>query len=226
MFVGLYNFQEIFPYYLLDKMDTGTTIGYLVGVLVVGAIAVIGLSYLGFFTVSLNLLIYCVYAVLFGLGTSMYFFNNGMTLSGILFMILALTVFIFFGMRWFSTESALNPPSTYTWPPNINTCPDYLYFYKRRGQDTCVDPLGVSKNGVIQKLPPGPINDDNDNYFFSLKTSASSNNPDAIQSELCQRAIASGLTWEGVTDGSVCISRQYGTPSYKSTMEPGAKTCQ
>ena len=66
----------------------------------------------------------------------------------------------------------------------------------------------------MQKLPPGPINDDNDNYFFKLETT--SKDADEIQRELCQRSFANGLTWEGVTDGSVCITRQYGTPSYTS----------
>lgn len=198
-------------------MDTGQTIGYLVGVLIVGGLSILGLSYLGFFTVSLNILLYVVYAVFFALGPSIYLFNNSMTITGIVYMLLALAIFIFFGLRWFSAESVFNPPTSYTWPPYVNTCPDYLYFYKRRGQDTCVDPLGVSKNGTIQKLPPGPINDDNDNYFFKLDTS--SKNPDDVQRELCERTKASGLTWEGVSDGSVCITRQYGTKAYTSATQ-------
>jgi len=195
-------------------MDTGQTIGYLVGVLIIGAISILGLSYLGFFTISLNMILYVVYAIFFTLGPSIYLFNNAMVITGAIYMLLALAVFIFFGLRWFSAESVFNPPTMYTWPPYVNTCPDYLYYYKRRGTDTCVDPLGVSKNGSVQKLPPGPINDDNDNYFFKLETT--SKDADEIQRELCQRSIANGLTWEGVTDGSVCITRQYGTPSYTS----------
>lgn len=202
-------------------MDTGQSIGYLVGILIIGAITIIGLSYLGFFTVSLNILMYVIYAVLFGLGPAIFFFNNGMIITGAIFLLLSLSVFIFFGLRWFSSESVFNPPTSHTWPPYINTCPDYLYFYKRRGKDTCVDPLGVSKNGVIQKLPPGPINDDNDNYFFNLQTS--SRRPDEIQAELCKRTIDSGLTWEGVTDGSVCITRQFGTKSYQSATATNKK---
>lgn len=202
-------------------METGVAIGYLVGVLLFGAASIIGLSYLGFFVISYNLLLYCLYSVFIGLGPSIYLFNNDQTTTGLVYFILALGILIFFGLRWFSSESVFNPPTTFTWPPFVNTCPDFLYFYKRRGEDTCVDPIGVSKNGAIQKLPPGPINDDNNNYFFKLETS--SRGADAIQSELCRRAIANGLTWEGVTDGSVCITRQYGTTYVSSASD---KKCE
>ena len=82
-------------------MDTGTTIGYLVGVLVFGFLAILGLSYLGFFTINIYMLMYVVYATLLGLGTTIFFMNNGQSATAIIFLLFALAVFIFYGLRWF-----------------------------------------------------------------------------------------------------------------------------
>jgi hypothetical protein len=207
-------------------MDTGTTVGYLVGVLVFGFLAIVGLSYLGFFTINIYMLMYVVYAVLLGLGTTIFFMNNGQSATAITFLLLALGVFIFYGLRWFGQESVFNPPTSFTWPPYINTCPDFLYYYRRRGtEDTCVDPIGVSRGGTLtlNRLSPGDIKsqEDNDRIFFPLETSGGS--PDAIQRELCQRAKTYGLTWEGVTDGQSCMTRTYGT---KDLNNPATKKCE
>lgn len=204
-------------------MDTGTTIGYLVGVLIFGFLAILGLSYLGFFTVNIYMLMYVVYAVLIGLGTTIFFMNNGQTITAVLFILLSLGVFIFYGLRWFSKDSVFNPPTKFTWPPYINTCPDYLYYYRRRGtEDTCVDPIGVSRGGrlTLDRISPGEIKaqEDNDKIFFPLATNATGAN--AIQTELCQRAKTYGLTWEGITDGVSCIKREFGVVDVDTAAKP------
>lgn len=207
-------------------MDTGSTIGILVGGCVFVGLIAFGLSYIGFININISLLMYVIYAALFGLGFTIFFVNNGQAATGIVYLLMALAVFVFFGLRWFGQESVFNPPSTYTWPPYVNTCPDYLYYYLRRGnQDTCVDPIGVSRGGSLklQKLAPGNIKsqEDNDALFFPLATKSSS--PDAVQHELCDRARQYGLTWEGVTDGASCIQRVTGT--YDMSAKAAAGSC-
>jgi hypothetical protein len=72
-------------------------------------------------------------------------------------------------------------------------------------QGSCIDLIGVSKNGSLKIFPkdanPAPTAAD---YYFSLQTQ--SNDPSAKNAELCQRAIAFGLTWEGITNGESCIT--------------------
>jgi hypothetical protein len=68
-----------------------------------------------------------------------------------------------------------------------------------------VDTTGVSRNPVMLKRFPqsGPVDQEDDSYFFSLATSKS--DTASRNREWCQRAIQYGLTWEGITNGESCI---------------------
>ena len=128
------------------------------------------------------------------------------TLSAVIFFIGSLGIFIIFGAKWFSPNSifAKTPVS---WPTMTNTCPDYLIYYGRKTsngiQDTCIDTIGVSKNGALKLFPKGKEPSAGD-YYFPLATKSS--DPAARNQELCQRAMNCGLTWEGITNGESCIS--------------------
>ena len=146
-------------------------------------------------------------ATLLGGGATLY--RMGMTLGAALFVLGAGFLIVTFGLRWFAGEKSLLSDAIVQWPPVMNTCPDFLTYYKRKktggsSEDVCIDTIGVSKNGAMLKPFPtsGPAPDD-DKYFFSLKTTAS----DAAgrNKELCQRAMLYGLTWEGITNGESCI---------------------
>ena len=155
--------------------------------------------------------IYIVFAiVLIGGGTSVLF-TSSRSISAVLFLGGALAIFSIFGIRWFGSDKSLFSQAPVSWPPVINTCPDYLMYYKRKRsdgsyEDTCVDKLGVSKNGSLKVIPgDGNINDGNDEYFFSLTTKSSDSTKK--KQELCMRAIQYGLTWEGITNGESCIGQ-------------------
>jgi hypothetical protein len=117
-----------------------------------------------------------------------------------------LVVLILFGLKWFGSSSPVN------YPPQINTCPDFLTYYERTDSQTgiklktCIDLVGVSKNGQLKRFVKDietqqePSGDDS---YFSLDTVSSNAIPK--RNELCNRAMMAGLTWEGITNGDSCI---------------------
>jgi hypothetical protein len=158
---------------------------------------------------NIYLLIFIVLAILTIMGGSFSLNKGGNTIGAILFLIGSIIIFIVYGLKWFSPGSTFSETPV-SWPPQINTCPDYLVLYNRTmpdgtTQNSCIDLIGVSKNGSLKVFPkdanPAPTGAD---YYFSLQTQ--STDPVAKNAELCQRAISFGLTWEGVTDGESCIT--------------------
>ena len=153
--------------------------------------------------------IYIVAAIFIISGGTFKLYDLEQTIAAILFFIGVLVVFIVFGIRWFGGKGSIFSDAPVSWPPAINTCPDYLTYYGRKktdgsSEDTCIDLIGVSNNGSLKVFPKGgspPVSDD---YYFSLVTKAS--DVSAKHAELCQRAIAAGLTWEGITNGESCTT--------------------
>jgi len=152
--------------------------------------------------------IYIIFAILVLAGGIITLIKQGQTVGAILYAIGALVVLILFGLKWFSPGSAFSETPV-SWPPTINTCPDYLVYYGRSmpdgtTQQACIDTIGVSKNGALKVFPKdGPAPTTND-YYFSLSTTTS--DPAKKNQELCQRTISMGLTWEGITNGESCIT--------------------
>ena len=165
-------------------------------------------------TFNIYLIIYVIGAIAVLVGGTLTAFNMAKTLAAILFFIGALVIFTVFGLKWFSPGSVF-AKTPVSWPPTINTCPDYLVYYGRVKTDgtkenTCIDLIGVSKKGEagLKVFPKEAVNDDTkvpagDEYYFSLTTNSSDIN--TKNQELCTRAITKGLTWEGITNGESCI---------------------
>jgi hypothetical protein len=156
--------------------------------------------------------IYIIVAILVIAGGSFKLYGSNQVLAAILFFVGSLVIFIIYGTKWFGESSGIFSKTPVSWPPINNTCPDYLVYYGRKmadgsSQDSCIDTIGVSKNGALKVFPkgknPSDIPTDND-YYFSLATKSS--DPAGRRAELCQRAISLGLTWEGITNGESCIT--------------------
>ncbi len=158
---------------------------------------------------NIYLAIYIIAAIAIGGGGSYKLFGMGQSKAAFLFFVGAVTLFIIFGLKWFSGKGGIFSETPVSWPPTINTCPDYLVYYGRQmpdgtKQDSCIDLIGVSKNGGLKVFPKDGQPPTTDDYYFSLivnTTDASSKNQ-----MLCQRAINAGLTWEGITNGESCIT--------------------
>jgi hypothetical protein len=159
------------------------------------------------FNIYLGIFIVVALAVI--IGGTFKIFNLNQGLGAFLFFIGSLTVFIVYGLRWFSSENSIFSQTPVQWPPTINTCPDYLVYYGRKMpdgtvQNTCIDMIGVSKNGSLKVFPKSGDAPAADDYYFSLVTKSTDAN--AKNMELCQRTIDAGLTWEGISNGESCIS--------------------
>jgi hypothetical protein len=155
---------------------------------------------------NIYLAIFVVIALFVIIGVP-YKLKDTHSLTALIFFIGSLIIFIVLGIKWFSQETSIFSKSPVSWPPMTNTCPDYLIYYGRKTsdgiQDTCIDTIGVSKNGALKLFPKGKEPSAGD-YYFPLATKSS--DPAARNQELCQRAMNCGLTWEGITNGESCIS--------------------
>jgi hypothetical protein len=135
-------------------------------------------------------------------------------ITAIIFFIGSLTIFIVYGIRWFGSTSVLTiAPGK--WPPVINTCPDYLTYYKRTvggiDKDTCIDTIGVSKdNSLLAKFPSSGTPSD-DKYYLDL--SGVSSDPTTKSTQLCNKALNMKVTWEGITNGESCVTRSTSSSS-------------
>jgi hypothetical protein len=181
------------------------------GIAIVLTILVLIYFYSGV-TFNIYLVIYIIGAISVLAGGTVTSVNSGKTLAAVLFCMGGLAIFVIFGLKWFSPGSVF-AKTPVPWPPTINTCPDYLVYYGRNingvKENSCIDLIGVSKNGGLKVFPKEALNDTtkvptDGNYYFSLKTDSSDIN--AKNKELCTRAITSGLTWEGITNGESCTT--------------------
>ena len=161
---------------------------------------------------SWYLILYIFAAIVIGTYPTMTLAKGGRTASAITYFLLIVAVLIFFGIRWFTYGGA--DDSAGAWPPIINACPDYLTYFKNpsSGEPSCIDMLGVSRNGGISKWEPSFSTDNPPSdykYYFPLNTYAT--DPAGSQAQLCARAIDKGLTWEGITHGESCYSPSLAT---------------
>jgi len=138
-------------------------------------------------------------------GAGMQLFKSNRMWAAILVLILFVLIFYFFGVRWFRGTSLLGGYQG-SWPPIVNACPDYLVYYRRGTQDTCVDLLGVNRSGGVlvpwnqEDTPQNPPADDRKYFPYVFKPGMK---PDELQ-KLCNFAQQAGLTWEGITNGESC----------------------
>ena len=127
----------------------------------------------------------------------------------IIFAVGSVLIFYFFYQRWFGSAGVMNT----SWPPVINTCPDYLtYMPTLPGVATggCIDMIGISNNGGLI-----PVNDTDmssqsaltSNKVFPYTSTDVTGARDASSlNAICQQCAMMGLTWEGVYDGDSCMA--------------------
>jgi hypothetical protein len=180
------------------------------------------------FNIYLGIFIVAALAIIGG--GSAKLFMGGMGLAGFLFLVGSIAIFAVFGIKWFGTKSGIFSETPVSWPPVINTCPDYLVYYGRKmpdgtTQDSCIDLIGVSKNGAFKVFPDvkktSNVVPTGDEFYFSLATKSS--DAGTKNAELCARAMAAGLTWEGITNGESCITPA--GPAAPSSGGSGSSNC-
>lgn len=151
------------------------------------------------------MLFYILFCIAVGFTGIMYFFGSGRMISAGIFLIGSILIFVLFGLRWFVYDKP--KWASNTWPPQINTCPDFLTYMSLNGKNVCVDTIGISTNPTALKKwafganPPSnpPVSAD---YYFDLTTTKTK--PQEVLAEYCQQCLDKGLTWEGICDGESC----------------------
>jgi hypothetical protein len=170
---------------------------------------------------NIYLAMYCVVALAVVGGGSYKLNQMTYSTSAFLYLVGSLGLFVLYGIRWFGAKGSIFSDSEISWPSNINTCPDFLTYYERTKADgtklrTCIDRIGVSRNGALQVFPANGNAPSGEGYYFSLETTAG--DQEGKRKELCQRCITMGLTWEGVSNGEGCV-----TPVIVAEPEPKKK---
>lgn len=173
---------------------------------------------LGYDTSRINwyLVLYVVSSIFFLVYGTNAVYPTGQ-IRGVIFGIGTALVLIYFGLRWFTEDKAASS----NWPPVINMCPDYLTYIPSMPTSStnstvkavCVDMLGVSKNGALQKTfasDLGGLKSDNANKVIPWTsadiTTANMSKDIATITTICNSCQSAGITWEGVFDGETCIS--------------------
>ena len=146
-------------------------------------------------------------------GGAVAFIQSERSIGGFLFVIGAILVLVYYGLRWFSGVSLKATQVSYTsWPPVINLCPDFLTMHKRvvggRTENVCVDLVGVSKGGIQKMVDPNNVT--NDNFVFRFYENLSGI---TRLRKLCQECKDKRVTWEGVYDGANCVADKVPNPS-------------
>jgi len=152
-------------------------------------------------------------------GTS--YINSINQIRAAVFGIFASLVLIYFGIRWFGSRI----PQLTSWPPVINTCPDYLSYITipsttvngKKITSGCIDMLGIT-NGLSGATAISKTSRSTASSFKSGNTAPTitqiceftsadvkAAKTAADLQAICARCKDLGITWEGVYDGDSCI---------------------
>jgi hypothetical protein len=163
---------------------------------------------LAFADIDYSLILFVLAALLIGGGGSYYIMKTERLVMAAGFFIASLTIFIYFGLRWFDgmklrqSMSGVVDPTT-AWPPVINYCPDFMSLKKLGSGDTatyyCVDTMGITRlprytqdSSLITSASNGTVNN-----IPLIKT----NTAQTYATSIMGGGNTAGATWEGVYDG-------------------------
>lgn len=161
------------------------------------------------FTLNWYFVIYLLFCIaVVGMGVTKLYSMG--TATAIIYAIGSIMILIFYSYRWFGTDTTSSP----TWPPTINTCPDYFTYIASLPGDSkpgCVDLLGISKNTGIRKTDASGLSaatlrsDTADQVFPFTSKDVLKATTTAVVTGICQLCSSKGITWEGVYDGDTCV---------------------
>lgn len=160
-------------------------------------------STLSFTDIDYSLLVYCLGALLVGMGGSYYIMKTERIVAAGGFFLASLAIFIFYGLRWFdgfklrpflSGKIDMNSP----WPPVVNYCPDFLSLKKDSTGMYCVDTMGVT--GLRRWTNNSAINVTDAVNAIKLDQNSTGQTYASAYGPLY------GITWEGIYDGRSAVT--------------------
>jgi hypothetical protein len=134
-------------------------------------------------------------------GGGFFLFNSGKVILGGIYLLATLTAAILFGFRWFLPTGEFNKDQVTTWPPVLNSCPDFLTLYNLAGKPVCIDTQGTSMPGGMARWTDP--NQTAEQFIFNLYTDMTG---EARAKKLCEECGRKKVTWEGVFDGATCMN--------------------
>lgn len=170
-----------------------------------------------------TLILYILLSIVLGIYGTFRIFKTERSLAAFLYLVGAILIFVFYGLRWFSGGSfKLGDTTPKQWPPVINTCPDFLTRFTIPGSNpqrtVCVDLVGVAGAGGIQKLTdPSQASDPKYTFTGQYRGAATT---EAQLAALCRECRDKRITWEGIFDGVSCT-----VPSFDAATEEAKEAC-
>ena len=79
---------------------------------------------------NIYLIVYIIIACFVTIRYTYTLYQSGDAVTAFFFFIGATTLFVLYGLRWFAKDQSMLSNSPVSWPPTINTCPDYLTYYQ------------------------------------------------------------------------------------------------
>jgi len=155
--------------------------------------------------VNYNLVAYVLFASVMIISMLNLLYRSERVIAAVAMLILFVLIFTFFGLRWFRygiTSNSMNANATY--PPVINTCPDYMSLttIKRNGimidTKACIDTVGLGSGVTTWTTGTSDFSTPDSAHYFTYIYEPNMSK-DQIKA-LKEQAIAKRLTWEGVTD--------------------------
>jgi hypothetical protein len=131
--------------------------------------------------------VYWGLGLLASLGIGYVLYKMNFQIAAVLVFLGAILALFYYYVKWFQLPGKNN-----SWPPYTTPCPDFLTLANpgsTTGIAKCMDYVGVSANGQLQKADPANSSQQSDpKYYFPV-------NKSSAPTDLCQSAAQYGLTW-------------------------------
>ena len=152
---------------------------------------------------DLGFLLYVlVSVVLIGGGTFRYV-NSGAYITAAIYFIGIFIIVLYYGISWYKTNgTSTSNPKPSSWPPVLNSCPDFLSLYKMNGHHVCIDTIGIAGAGGISQVTDSTVQSDT-KFQFDLHLDQEGKTRVTSHRNECKNK---KVTWEGVWDGSACLN--------------------
>jgi len=134
--------------------------------------------------------VYWALGLLASLGIGYVLYKLNYQIASVLVFLGAVIALFYYYVKWFQL-----PSQTGSWPPYTTPCPDFLKIVdsgSANGIAKCMDYVGVSANGFLQKADPmNPSQQSDPKYYFPIDKRKP-------PTDLCQSAAQYGLTWSTI----------------------------
>ena len=183
-------------------------------------------------------ILYSLICTIVGGGAVAFLYKREQPIGAMLLLVLLILIFIFYGLRWFP-KGILNGtgPSSQSWPPIVNMCPDFMVSWTNGNQVYCYDSNNVY--GLKTATASGPlrtgltINGINSQSAYLIKNpGGSATAPKSIEADSASApyfplaktltdtsstvltpAMGKLLRWEGVWDGQTLTAAKIPLPA-------------